>query len=230
MLLSCGNPTSGDGPETGTVIDIEGNIYQTIKIGNQWWTVENLRTTKYNDSTPIPNVTDDNEWENYTLGAYCYYDNDSAANAVKYGALYNWHAINTGKLSPEGWHVPTSLEYDTLKNYLIANGYNWDGTTLVNRIGKSMAAKSDWVHAISKGHIGNDLSSNNSSGFSALPAGGRNGNGGSFSRKGLITYFWSASAEDVSNARRELMWYESASVERGYFVKDSGYSVRLVRD
>jgi hypothetical protein len=92
--------------DAGTVTDIDGNVYQAVKIGNQVWTVENLRTTRYNDGTAIPYVTDNSAWANLTTPGYCYYFNDSTANADKYGVLYNWYTVNTGKLSPAGWHVP----------------------------------------------------------------------------------------------------------------------------
>ncbi len=101
----------------GVVTDIDGNVYKTIKIGDQIWMAENLRTSHYNDGTEIPNVEDDNEWANLTTyfddegtcigtGAYCWYDNDSATYNSDYGKLYNWYAVETGKLCPTGWHVP----------------------------------------------------------------------------------------------------------------------------
>jgi uncharacterized protein (TIGR02145 family) len=76
----------------------------------------------------------------------------------KYGVLYNWFALATGKLAPQGWHVPTDADWDTLHNYLIANGYNWDGTTTGNKIAKSMAAQTDWYTGTTTvGAIGNYL-------------------------------------------------------------------------
>ena len=127
----------------GTVADADGNVYQTVRIGNQKfvaqvWTVENLRTTKYNDGTPIPHLTDSVAWINDTLGAYCYYLDTTSGNIIKkYGALYNWYAVDTKKLAPKGWHVPSDEEWNTLQDYLIANGYNFDGTTTGNKIAKS---------------------------------------------------------------------------------------------
>ena len=129
----------------GTITDFDGNGYQAVKIGNQVWTVENLRTTKYNDGTAIPYVTDSAAWVNLTTPGYCYFNNMVNADSIrKFGALYNWYAVDTKKLAPAGWHVPTDAEWDTLENYLIANGYNWDGTTDSNKIAKSLAAKTDW--------------------------------------------------------------------------------------
>ena len=160
MLLSCGNPsTSDDGPVTGTVTDIDGNTYKTVKIGDQWWIAENLRTTKYNDGTSIPHVTDSSEWNTLTTPGYCYYNNTNNADSIrKFGALYNWYTINTKKLAPAGWHVPSDSEWKVLEEYLIANGYNWDGTTDSNKIAKSLAAKTDWKSSNEEGHVGNNPS------------------------------------------------------------------------
>ena len=83
-----------------TVTDADGNVYHTITIGTQTWTVENLRTTKYNDGTAIPNVTNTTSWRNLTTPGYCWYNNDSTTYKATYGALYNWYAVNTGKLAP----------------------------------------------------------------------------------------------------------------------------------
>jgi uncharacterized protein (TIGR02145 family) len=103
-----------------TITDVSGNSYNTVQIGTQCWMRENLRTIKYNDATNIPNLTNDNDWSNTYSGAYCYYNN-SSSNASSYGALYNWYAVNTGKLCPSGWHVPTVNEFDALIDYLGGN-------------------------------------------------------------------------------------------------------------
>ncbi len=229
MLLSCGNPTSENDPDS--VIDADGNVYTTVKIGNQVWTVENLRVTKYNDGTPIPNVTDAGEWEACTTGtaAYCYYNNDSASYAEKYGALYNWHTVNTGKLAPAGWHVPTDAEWDTLLNYLIANGYNWDGTTTDNKVAKSMATKTGWGSSIEAGDIGNDMSTNNTSNFSALPTGSRF-NEGNFMFIGSGNGWWSASEGGATTAWDRMLGYGKATLDKNNFPKVCGFSVRLVKD
>ncbi|MDD4729737.1 MAG: FISUMP domain-containing protein, partial [Dysgonamonadaceae bacterium] len=120
-----------------TVTDIDDNVYHTVTIGTQVWMVENLKTTKYNDGTSIPLVSDGTAWSNLATPGYCFYNND-AANKSTYGALYNWFTVNTNKLAPTGWHVPTDAESTTLENYLIANGFNYDGTTTGNKIAKSM--------------------------------------------------------------------------------------------
>ncbi len=212
------------------ITDIDGNVYQTVRIGNQLWTSENLRTTKYNDGTDIPHVTDGTEWEKLSTGAYCYYNNTTNADSIKkFGALYNWYSLETGKLAPAGWHVPTDEEWTELEEYLIANGYNWDGTTTGDKIAKSMAAKTDWRLSDDEGDVGNDLQSNNSSGFSALPGGFRYYDG-SFNYQGLNGRWWSATENNASNAYHRSLLYNHDNLNRDYNNKEYGFSVRLVRD
>jgi len=102
----------------GEVSDIDGNYYKTIQIGSQIWMAENLKTTRYNDGSNIPLVTDNTAWSNLTTPGYCWYNNDAATYKNVYGALYNWYAVNTGKLCPSGWHVPSEYEWTLLVNYL----------------------------------------------------------------------------------------------------------------
>ncbi len=104
--------------ETGTVTDIDGNVYQTIGIGSQYWTAENLKTTRFNDGTPIPLVTDNSTWEFLVAPGYCWYNNDEAASKEVYGALYNWYVVVSSKLPPEGWHVSTDAEWTILETFL----------------------------------------------------------------------------------------------------------------
>jgi uncharacterized protein (TIGR02145 family) len=219
---------------TGTTLtDPDNNTYTTVTIGNQVWTVENLKTTKYSDGAAIAHVPDSTAWayldtSGSTMGAYCYNEN-SAANGAKYGALYNWHAVNTGKLAPVGWHVPSNAEWDTLQNYLIANGYNWDGTTTKNKIAKSLAAKADWASNNWSGTPGNDLSKNNASGFSALPGGSRSIDG-SFRNQSYNGYWWSATEDDASNAYSRFLDCSYEYLIRNDGRKGCGFAVRLLRD
>lgn len=213
----------------GIVTDIEGNEYQAVTIGNQVWMAENLRTTKYNDGTVIPHITDSDEWFIDTVGAYCYYNNDSAANSEKYGILYNWFVVNTGKIAPTGWHVPSDKEWDTLQNFLIENGYNWDGTTDSNRIAKSLATKTDWSSLTIEGSPGNDKSSNNSSGFSGL-AGGFRYNFDDFSGQGKDGSWWSATGLRGAYAYYRNLYYSDDYLHRYYNDNGYGFSIRLIKD
>lgn len=100
---------------TGTVTDIDGNVYQTVKIGNQWWMAENLKVSHYQNSDAIPNVTNNSDWGNLSTGAYCAYNNDNV-NISTYGLLYNWYAVaDSRELAPTGWHVPTDEEWKQLE-------------------------------------------------------------------------------------------------------------------
>jgi uncharacterized protein (TIGR02145 family) len=212
-----------------TVTDADGNVYNTVTIGTQTWTVENLRTTKYNDGTAIPNVTNTTSWRNLTTPGYCWYNNDATTYKATYGALYNWYAVNTGKLAPAGWHVPTDAEWTTLENYLIANGYNYDGTTTGNYIAKAMAAQTNWTTYSTVGTIGCNLSANNRSGFSALPGGYRGVNGG-FDDIGYDGGWWSATEGGASDAYGRYLFYNDSYLDRDISFKSCGLSVRLVRD
>ena len=214
-----------------TVTDADGNLYHTVKIGKQVWTVENLRTTKFNDGTPIPYVIDNSIWGTLATPAYCYYDNTTDENHIrKYGALYNWYAVDTKKLAPAGWHVPSALDWDLLKSYLITNGYNWEGTTTENWIAKSLAAKTDWVTFTVSGAIGNDLTKNNSSGFSALPGGYRGRASGNFLNFGMGGCWWNATVYDASYAYYHTLYYSRYDLGSLFALKSCGFSVKLLKD
>jgi uncharacterized protein (TIGR02145 family) len=221
----------------GTVTDVDENVYQTVKIGDQTWTMEDLRTTKYNDGSKIPLVTDNVEWSTLTTSAFCYYKNITHADSIKkYGALYNWYAVNTNKLAPAGWHVPSQSEWQQLKNYLIANRYNYDETTTGNKVGKSLAAKSDWLTSTNPGAVGNNLSTNNKSSFSALPGGPRFSNG-TFGDRSRLNHWWSATAVPPPNndgkptAYNTFLKFDRDSVCTDFAnMKNCGFSVRLVKN
>lgn len=103
-----------------TVRDIDGNVYQTIKIGTQVWTRENLRTIRYNDGTPIPRVEDYNQWGELQSPGYCFFGNDSVNKNI-YGVFYNWYTVNSGKLAPQGWRIPTKEDWAKLTDFLMEN-------------------------------------------------------------------------------------------------------------
>lgn len=222
----------------GTVTDIDGNVYQTVKIGNQVWSAENLRTTKYNNGSAIPLVTKETVWDSLTTPGYCYYNNTANRDSiVKFGALYNWYAVDTKKLAPAGWHVPSAEEWFALRNYLVANGYNWDGSNNVNpdRLAKALAAKTDWAETKDPGTIGNNLAINNRSGFSALPSGYRNKNFGSFWGIGHNCDWWSATdafGGGCCSYSCGLDYHDSFMGLNGCLTteKEAGLSVRLVKD
>ncbi|MEJ2629601.1 MAG: fibrobacter succinogenes major paralogous domain-containing protein, partial [bacterium] len=119
IFLSCDlkSPTESRF-KTGTVTDIDGNTYQTVKIGDQWWMAENLKVTHYRNNDEIPNVTYWGDWHDLSTGAYCDYNNNEG-NVSTCGHLYNWYAVNDSRnIAPEGWHVPTDEEWKELEMYL----------------------------------------------------------------------------------------------------------------
>jgi uncharacterized protein (TIGR02145 family) len=224
-----------DNTEAASVTDIDGNTYDYITYGDQVWTVDNAAMETYRDGTPIPQVTDATEWANLTTGAWAYLDNDPSKPR-----FYNWYAVmgiydtdpstSNKEFAPEGWHVSSDAEWTTLEEYLIANGYNYDGTTTGNKIAKSMASNTGWFSESNPGEVGNDQSTNNSSGFNAFPEATRI-NDGSFDSdgEGFDTIFWSSTVADLGSWYRALN-YQSSSLGRGPSNNQSGFSVRFVRD
>jgi uncharacterized protein (TIGR02145 family) len=208
---------------SGTVTDIEGNVYNTIIIGTQEWMVENLKTTKYNDGESIPNAPDISLWSNRGTPAFCWYNNN-ISNKNIYGALYNWHAIGTGKLSPAGWHIPSQEEWNTLITFL--------GTSALaaNKLKESGTAHWNTTN----------IDATNLSGFTALPAGDRTDIAylGFFSFLGEDASWWS-STEYYSTAY--LCHLNNGTLYNGTFYynvsistdrseqKDYGYSIRCVK-
>jgi uncharacterized protein (TIGR02145 family) len=217
--------------QPGLVKDVDGNLYTTIKIGTQVWMGENLKTTKYNNGTAIPLVTENTAWANLITPGYCWYSNNEASYKDTYGALYNWYTVNTGNLCPAGWHVPTDAEWTTLENYLIVNGFNYDGTTTGNKIAKALASTSGWTSSSTTGAVGNTdyPSKRNATGYTALPCGNRS-NSGAFSGPGSECNWWSATEYDASNAWYRNLVYSYSDVYRGNYFKKLGFSVRCIRE
>lgn len=209
------------------ISDFEGNYYKTVSIGTQIWMAENLKSTKYNDNNDIPNITDNDQWTNLSSGAYCWYQNN---NIESYGALYNWYAVNTGKLCPIGWHVPSDEEWITLENYLIENGYNYDGTKTGNKIAKALASKISWANTSADGAPGSFSfwAKRNASGFSALP-GGRRFNAAFISRD-YEAHWWSTSEYLINQAWGRMVHYEGINSLKLNNYKYNGLSVRCIKD
>ena len=222
-----------------TVTDQDGNSYPYLTYGNQAWTVKNAEVVTYRDGTVIPQVTDATEWSNLTTGAWCYYDNDP----IK-GKLYNWYAVmgihdadpNTPnkEFAPEGWHVPIDAEWTTLEEHLIANGYNYDGTTTENKIAKSMASTTGWNSSTIDGVPGNNQIENNSSGFNSYPRGHRshtsNMTYSSFQEYGDRTIFWTQTIANTESGKHLNLHFDWNYLYHSESLYQNGYSVRFVRD
>ncbi len=207
--------------------DGDGNGYTSVVIGTQEWLVENLKTTKYNDGSDIPNVTDNTAWTELSTPAYCWYNNDYSTYGTVYGALYNWWVTdatsNGGKnVCPVGWHVPTDNDWYILENYVDPtindpNATGWRGTDC----GTKLKAVSGW----NSGGNGTD-----NYGFAALPGGYRNYNYGSFYNVGGSGNWWSSSQYYADNAWDRILFYDGANANRYDNDKENGFSLRCVQD
>jgi uncharacterized protein (TIGR02145 family) len=198
--------------ETGTITDIDGNVYHTIGIGSQYWTIENLKTTRFNDETPIPLTEDNLAWETLAGPGYCWYGND-AANKDVYGALYNWYTVLSTKLTPVGWHVSTDAEWTVLETFV-------GGITVAG--GKLKETGTDhWMSP--------NYAATNEYGFTALP-GGMRGKGGTYQSLTETGNFWTATTASNQTALIRILDY----IDAGNMAENDpvkwGFSVRLVKD
>ena len=213
-----------------SVKDNDGNAYNVLKFGDQFWLGENLKVTKYNDGTQIPVVQDNTAWSNLSTGAYCWYNNDAPTGSF-YGGLYNFYTVSTNKICPVGWHVPSSTEWNALNTYLFENDYGL--TESGNYLGKSVAAKISWSSWNSIYTVGYQPENNNSSGFSGLAAGLRSTSG--FSNKGQSTSWWTTTlyGEDVWTTTLNYSgtaFSTSGPTSGTSSPKKSGLSIRCIKD
>jgi len=222
LFIFFGSCSKSDNPvntvtNTGeTMTDIDGNVYHTVVIGNQTWITENLKVRHYNDSTEIPIVTDQDDWNTDTNPACCMYNNDSANFAV-YGLLYNWYAASNSKLCPKGWHVATNDEWITL--------YDWLNDTAA---GGGKLKETGTTHWISP-----NTGATNSTGFTALPGGRRSHD--EFEYIGLRGYTWSSTEYVSSILTSGFAWcgwvsYNNASLDFMNTYDWMGFSVRCIKD
>ena len=213
-----------------TVTDIDGNVYETVQIGDQLWMKENLKVTHYNNGDEIQYVqsesSEPNVWENLSTGAYGYY-NDDLSHQETYGNLYNWYAVETGNLAPEGWHVPTDDEIKQLEMYLGMSQEEADGTGhRGTNEGSKLAGMADlW----NDGNLVNNPEFG-TSGFNLLPGGYRISYGGYYDSMGLVGYFWSSTENSSNYAWNRVLYYYSSDIDRYDYDKKFGFSVRCVRD
>lgn len=192
----------------GSVSDREGNVYRTITIGATSWMAENLRSTLLNDGKPIEFASSATRWDDLATAGYCWYNNDS----VSYGALYNWYAVETGKICPAGWHVPTSTEWTTLTDAL--GGLAVSGTKMKE------AGTIHWTAG---------ASGTNESGFTALPAGYRSYTG-TYTNNRRYGFWWASDNSSANDAWCLSIFYGFNSAELSKSYKKSGFSVRCVKD
>ena len=211
-LIFCGC-NKADKPVT-PLTDIDGNTYKTVKIGTQTWMAENLKTSRFNNGTYIPLITDADAWANLSTPGFCWYNNDSVSFKEIYGALYNGYTINTWNICPAGWHVPEKQEWLTLRDFL--------GDSLTGGGKLKETGTSHWVSP--------NTGASNLFGFTARPGGYRTGlAAGSFRTMGYYGYWWAGTEDNLYNGRARLMTYDASEIASGAGLKKNGYSVRCVK-
>jgi uncharacterized protein (TIGR02145 family) len=207
-----------------TVADIDGNVYNTVTIGEQVWMVENLKTTHYRNGEPVAHVTASEDWFAISTGAYRNY-NDDARTVDDYGRLYNWYAVNDPRnICPEGWHVPSREEWTILAQYL---GGNQDGYEYIAGGKLKETGSGHW--------LGPNAGATNESGFTALPGGcygfpGPNKFGNEIMNIRAFGHWWSSSEYFTGNAFFVTLSYAETNISRARADVHIGMSVRCIRD
>ena len=221
--------------------DGDGNHYSVVQIGSakgseenkavQTWMAENLKTTKYRNGTAIPSIVDNTQWSQLISPGYCYFNNEEKRYKDVYGALYNWYTVNTGELCPQGWHVPSVPEWNELENYLIASGFNYDGSTQGSKVAKSLASTQGWFPSNNPGAVGNKdfPSKRNATGFTALPGGSRYADG-LFLQVDKMGYLWTATAVDDNYAWNREFDHSNPGLPKFGYSKKKGQYVRCLKD
>jgi len=201
-------------PGAGVIFD--GYNYPTIELGNgQEWMAENLQTTTYANGDPIPNVTNNNQWQSLTAGAWSHYNNDSL-NENPYGKLYNWYVVSDSRnVCPTGWHVPNDEEWTKLTDYL---GY------IAVAGGKMKSTGTQYWESP-------NTDATNESGFSGQPGGYRSIDG-TFYGFGNFGQWWSSTELDITSNEVWVRYliYNSAVVSNNFYKKKSGNSIRCLKD
>jgi uncharacterized protein (TIGR02145 family) len=211
ILYSCTKDDSGN-----IVKDADGNVYTSVTIGTQVWMVENLKTTKYRNGDPIPNVTDLHQWANITTGAYTWYDND-ISNKNPHGALYNWFAVNDNRhIAPEGWHVPTYDDWAKLIEFL--GGNDVAGGKLKEN-GFDYWESPNTGATDEKGFAG--LGSGSATAFGTIKV---------FSSLNLFCAWWSTTECDNFQANKLHLHYDASYAWLETGIKIDGFSVRCIKD
>ena len=201
------------GLQAQTVKDIDGNVYKTVTIGTQTWMAENLKTTRYTDSTAIPVIAADLEWVNTKTPAFSWYENNAAKYKTTYGALYKGYSVTTGNLCPAGWHVPGDAEWMALIDFL--GGIEVAGDKLKEK------GMTHWPNRTAT------TKATNESGFTALPGGSRSQ---FFGDIGFSGYFWSSTEYSTGSNWSYLLDFSFKKVQREVESKSDGLSVRCIKD
>jgi uncharacterized protein (TIGR02145 family) len=209
LVISCDTKDRTPDPVT----DFEGNTYKTLQIGDQVWMAENLKSTVFSDGTEIPLVSSAAAWGELTTPGYCWYNNDEPANKDIYGALYNYYAVSSGILCPDGWHVPSANDWQDLRASL------GDTATAGGKLKEE--GTNHW-------NIPN-TGAENSTGYTALPSGIRYFEG-TYNSFALFTAFWSSTESDNNKALYLSLYYKDAAAAMNKTSKKDGFSVRCIKD
>ena len=214
-----------------TVTDIDGNVYQAVRLGKQIWTVTNLRTKRFNDGAAIPFDAATAAWKDNTTPLFCYpKEVTDPAVVSRFGLLYNFYAVDTKKLAPSGWHVPSAQEWVEFEQFLIQAGFNWDGSKTEDKIAKAICARTNWNPSTVDGAIGNALTKNNATGFSAYGTGFRH-ESGIFEPAGRYTGWWTSTAASSDHAGMIDLHFNQADWSNAHHYRSAcGYPVRLIKD
>ena len=222
FLTGCLSSVEPEGTIVGTVTDIDGNEYKTVKIGEQVWMAENLKVTRYRNGDPIPNIVDNSEWNQLTTGAYSHYWNDPFMTST-YGLYYNWYVVDDKRgLCPDGWQVATRGQWQNLVN---TAGGSSEGGGRMKTTGTIQNGNGLWRHP--------NTGASNSLKFSGLPADRRLRTGAYQDSVGYYAYFWTSTAINELKAYEWRLFYGSADVglyEEPYDTfKKNGYSIRCIK-
>jgi uncharacterized protein (TIGR02145 family) len=214
-------------PGTPSVTDIDGNLYQTVQIGNQCWTQSNLKVSKYRNGDSIPTGLNNSVWASTTNGAFAIYNNDLVNDGL-YGRLYNHYAVTDSRgLCPTGWHVPTDGEWHLLVKYLDPNADTSGGLTSQSTTAGG-AMKSTTAQPTPGGWNLPNSGATNFSGFRAMPGGIRNFDG-AFYNVGNFGFWWTSSLSGLDCFFRYL-FYNDGDIRRTPNLRTHGFSVRCLKD
>jgi uncharacterized protein (TIGR02145 family) len=204
-------PTNSGNSST-SVTDVDGNKYAAVKIGNQNWMKFNLKVSKLNDGTNIPEIKPNDQWGQATTAGFSYYDNNNSNDSI-YGKLYNWYAVNTGKVCPTGWRVPTLEDWEKLSVFLGGDSISGGKLKYLNN--------NNWSNPTTQ--------ATNSSGFTALPGGMRWYNGSFGSKTGMGN--WWAQNEMTSNTAAHIILINYSDMfSKSENFKKAGMSIRCIEN
>ncbi len=226
LFNSCDRDEDTPVMETGTLTDLDGNVYKTVKIGTKWWMAENLKVKRYNNDDSIsyvPKNVPDSVWSNMGTGAYCYFDE-------KYGFLYNYYTISDSRgIAPDGWHIPDDKEWKELEIFLGMSSddvekTNWRGSDQGDKLKIGGGDTRYWAESSDE----YEIFGTNESGFTAVGGACRifNGQWGNITHTG----FWWTSSLNENEAWYRSLDFNKENVFRYFGPKKYGFSVRCVKD